>query len=368
MIDTNEFLNTLNEYGFDFFTGVPDSLLKNLCAGISNSVKLSNITAANEGNAVSLACGYYLSSGKPAVVYMQNSGIGNAVNPLLSLADEDVYSIPFLMIVGWRGEPGTSDEPQHKKQGKLTIPLFETIGIQTLIPENDYRKCIEECAEYMKKYSRPIALVIRKNTFSDIPFLKPENNFSLSREESLEIITEHLSENDIIVSTTGKTSRELFEIRERRHQSHRCDFLTVGSMGHTSSIALGISLGTDKTVYCADGDGSFLMHMGSAAVNSVNMGENFRYIVFNNGAHESVGGQQTVGFDVNIPEILAACGFSEVFSVKTADELHEGIEKMKKTPKSAMVIFIKQGSRSNLGRPLLSPLENKKLLMENLIK
>ena len=140
MIDTNEFLNTLNEYGFDFFTGVPDSLLKNLCAGISNSVKLSNITAANEGNAVSLACGYYLSSGKPAVVYMQNSGIGNAVNPLLSLADEDVYSIPFLMIVGWRGEPGTSDEPQHKKQGKLTIPLFETIGIQTLIPENDYRK------------------------------------------------------------------------------------------------------------------------------------------------------------------------------------------------------------------------------------
>ena len=368
MIDTNDFLDTLTEYGFDFFTGVPDSLLKNLCACISASDRVKNITAANEGNAVGIACGYYLSSGKPAVVYMQNSGIGNTVNPILSLADEDVYSIPFLMIVGWRGEPGTADEPQHKKQGQLTVSLFETMGIHTVILEENFHKCIEECSAYMKKYNRPVALIVRKNSFSDVPFTKPENKYLLLREEALEIITEHLTENDIIVSTTGKTSRELFEIRERKNQNHSCDFLTVGSMGHTSSIAFGISLGTDKTVYCADGDGSFLMHMGASAVNSANMGDNFRYIVMNNGAHESVGGQATAGFDADIPAILSGCGFRKVFTVKNAEELHESIEEMKKTPGSAMVVYIVQGSRSDLGRPTLSLQENKRLFMENISK
>ena len=216
-----------------------DALGGEICIG-TNSDDTHNIITANEGNAIAVAAGYHLSTGKYGVVYMQNSGEGNTVNPLMSLTDEDVYNIPLLMIIGWRGEPGIHDEPQHVKQGKVTLSLLETMGIKYMILSDDYAKQIEECYDYMKQTNKPVALVVHKNSFSDYPFTKPVNNHTLSREQALEEIIKNLHSDEFIVSTTGMCSREIFEIRERNGQGHGNDFLTVGSMGHTSSIAFGV--------------------------------------------------------------------------------------------------------------------------------
>lgn len=365
MIDTKRFFEYLIKNNLSFFAGVPDSLLKNLCACISdNCDEKHNIIAANEGNAIALVSGYHLATKNFGVVYMQNSGIGNAINPLLSLADEQVYSIPLLMIIGWRGKPCVADEPQHKKQGKITIELLQTLGIETLVLDDDYEPKIQYCIEYMAKHQKPIALIICKNTFGDYEYSARKCDYSLLREKALEIITDNIDENDIIVSTTGKTSRELFEIREKNNCSHSKDFLSIGSMGHTSSLALGISLFTDRKVFCIDGDGSFLMHMGATAVNAQKCADNFRYIIINNGAHESVGGQATVGFDINICEILRNCGFENICTAANEEEVISGMKYLYMHKKSAMVIFAKQGSRKNLGRPTISPEENKKIFME----
>lgn len=366
MVDTEKFYGYLVSHGLDFFTGVPDSLLKELCACIKDkSDAKHNVIAANEGNAVGLAAGYHLSTGKLGVVYMQNSGEGNAVNPLLSLADPKVYSIPMLLIIGWRGEPGVHDEPQHVKQGEVTLSLLEAMGIPYCILSDDFEGDLRKLVEISQKENRPVALIIKKGTFSKY---EPTNKTKavmgdLLREEALEVILEAIG-NDMVVSTTGKESREVFEIRERHGQGHGHDFLTVGSMGHTSSIALGVSLGTDKNVWCLDGDGSFIMHMGGLAVASQVAGENFKYIVNDNAAHESVGGQPTVGDKINIKAILEACGFKNVFEARTQEEIFHAIEAMKNGGKSALVLYTKQGSRDDLGRPTTTPIQNKEAFME----
>lgn len=364
MIDTQAFYDYLKEKNFDFFAGVPDSLLKNLCACIKhNTDKRNNIIAANEGNAIALAAGYHISSHKYGVVYMQNSGIGNTVNPLLSLADEEVYSIPMLLIVGWRGEPGVKDEPQHVKQGKVTLDLFKAMDIETVILDKNFKKQITYCANYIKKHQKPIALIVKKGMFSEYKVDKPKNPYSLLREQALKVVLDNINKEDFIVSTTGKTSREIFEIREARKEKHNHDFLTVGSMGHTSSIALGMSLATDKNIYCIDGDGSFIMHMGAFAVAPTVAKSNFKYILINNGAHESVGGQPTVSFNINIKELLLSVGFKNVQEAKTEDEIKEAMSNMD-TSLSALIIYTKCGSREDLGRPTISPVENKKSMMK----
>ncbi len=367
MIDTKKFYDFLISKGLDFFAGVPDSLLGNLCACIKeNSSKEKNIITANEGNAIAMAAGYHLSTSKFGIVYMQNSGLGNAVNPLLSLVDEEVYNIPMLLIVGWRGEPGVHDEPQHIKQGKLTIELLDALGIKNQVLTENYEEQINECYEYMRLTSKPVALVIKKNTFSSYKSKKEESKYCLTREESLNNIINNLTSEDFIVSTTGKTSREIFEIREKNNQSHSNDFLTVGSMGHASSIALGMSLGTNKNVYCIDGDGAFIMHMGANAVNTSIARDNFKYIVINNGAHESVGGQPTVGFSIEIDKILEACGFKNAYKASTIEEINEYMKRLRKELLSALIIYTKQGSREDLGRPTITPVENKGNLMRKL--
>lgn len=368
MIETKEFYDYLIYKAINFFTGVPDSLLKNLCSCIQkNSNKANNIIAANEGNAIAIASGYHLSTGKFGAVYMQNSGIGNAVNPLLSLADEDVYNIPMLLIIGWRGEPGKEDEPQHKKQGKVTISLFEAMEIETIILEDDYKKQIDYCVDYMRKNNKPIALIVKKDSFTEIKSIKEINSDTLTRESALENIINNLNEDDFIVSTTGKTSREIFEIREKNNQGHSNDFLTVGSMGHTASIAFGMSLNTNKNIYCIDGDGSFLMHMGGFAVIAQNANKNFKYVLINNGAHESVGGQPTVAFDIKIDEILKAVGFKNVYIAKTETDINDGFKHLTDNEDlSALIIYTKQGSRENLGRPTISTNENKVSFMKKM--
>lgn len=366
MVDTVSFYNYLVNNNLDFFTGVPDSLLKELCSCIKdNSDSKHNIIAANEGNAVGLASGYYLSTGKLGVVYMQNSGEGNAVNPLLSLADPKVYSIPMLLIVGWRGEPGVHDEPQHVKQGEVTLKLLEAMGIPYRILSDNYEDDLLNLIELAKKDNKPVALVIRKGTFSKYSPVNKEKAVmgELLREEALEVILENIGD-DPVVSTTGKESREIFEIRERRNQGHAHDFLTVGSMGHTSSIALGVSIGTNKNVWCLDGDGSFIMHMGGLAVAGQSAGDNFKYIINNNAAHESVGGQPTVANKIDIKAILVACGFVKTYEARTREEITFAIGQMKKDGKCALIFYTKQGSRDNLGRPTTTPIQNKESYMK----
>lgn len=363
-IDAKAFYDGLENSGFDFFAGVPDSLLKSLCACIfDNTPPERNIITANEGNAIGMVCGYHVSSGKCGVVYMQNSGEGNMINPLLSIADPDVYSIPMLLLIGWRGEPGVHDEPQHVKQGKVTCELLATMGVPYEVLEDDWESQLDRMVKAMNEQSRPVALVIRKGTFDNYPFNVEDNGATLSREEALKVVLENLTEDDFIVSTTGKTSREIFEIRESCGQNHANDFLTVGGMGHTSSIAFGMAVGTDKNVWCVDGDGSFLMHMGAFPIIAQNAPDNFKYILNNNGAHESVGGQPTVGQKIDVPAILRASGFEEICEVSMPEEIAAGMRILRITPKSAMVVTTHQGSRTNLGRPTKTPQENKHAMM-----
>ena len=269
MLSVEKVYETFLSHDVDFFTGVPDSLLKNICAYITDHTsREKHIIAANEGAAVGIASGYYMASGKVPVVYMQNSGLGNTVNPLLSLADEQVYSFPMLLMIGWRGEPGTKDEPQHKKQGEVTLDLLKAMRIPYIIldsNENDAFIQFHDIIQSAKTKNIPHAIIIRKDVFGKYKLQKEFGcNYPLSREDALQIVVDYLPENSVVVSTTGKLSRELFEYREMKEQGHEHDFLTVGSMGHSSSISLGIAIAKqDRPVYCLDGDGAFIMHLGA---------------------------------------------------------------------------------------------------------
>lgn len=360
-ITPRAFYEALCDNSVDLFAGVPDSLLADLAAYIEDLCpRERNIITANEGNAVGLACGYHIASGKFAAVYLQNSGLGNTVNPLLSLADPDVYGVPVLLIIGWRGEPGVKDEPQHVAQGRLTLPLLETVGIEyAVLDPDEWQGQLSWAVERLRDDSRPVALVVRKGTFARYSGGRRPSKLTLRREQALEAIVDAIDPDDLIVSTTGKTSREVFEIRERRGEGHASDFLTVGGMGHTSSIALGMSLGTDRLVYCVDGDGSFLMHLGAIPVVAQQARDNLRYVLINNGAHESVGGQPTVAFDIDVPTMLSAAGFTGVETVNSAEQLTGAVRRLAASPGAALVVEVAQGSRDDLGRPTTTPRQNK---------
>ena len=269
MIAPENFVLALKKVGLNFFIGVPDSLLKSFCAYVDDHLPSGqHITAANEGNAVAIASGYHLATGKSAVVYMQNSGLGNTINPLTSLADKEVYQIPMLLVIGWRGEPGLADEPQHVKQGRITLQQLDLLEIpyQVLSDQSNVYDIANWVQEQLATTGAPVAIVVKKNTFASYKSSRNSDFATMSREEALAQILE-LAGEALVVSTTGKTSREVFELRKIRQEVQR-DFLTVGSMGHTSSIALGIALGQPlKKVVCLDGDGSMLMHMGALCVN-----------------------------------------------------------------------------------------------------
>lgn len=360
------FIELLRKNSIDFFTGIPDSLLRNVCAYITDHILVqNNIIAANEGSAVALATGYYLATQKIPLVYMQNSGIGNAVNPLLSLVDKDVYHIPMILLIGWRGEPNVKDEPQHIKQGKVTLPLLETMGIKysvLMLDEICAEKQLLEALAYVRESGKPFAFVVKKDTFSEYNLSKEvSSGFSLTREEAVQLVASSIEERDVVVATTGMISRELFEYREFQNQSHEKDFLTVGSMGHASQIALGIALEKkDRKVYCFDGDGAVIMHLGALAITGCLKPENYIHIVFNNGAHDSVGGQPTVGQKVNIPQIALACGYHAVWSVNDRQALIQSLKEIKSSKRPVLLeINVQKGARKNLGRPTITPIENK---------
>jgi len=376
MIRPSIFYDLLIKNGTDFFAGVPDSLLKNFCAYVTdNAPDEKHIISANEGSATALAAGYHFATGKIPLIYMQNSGEGNMINPLLSLADPDVYSVPLLILIGWRGEPGVHDEPQHVKQGKVTCALLETMKVPYEIltdDENALPAQLGRAYSCIKTNSAPFALVVRKGTFDDYKLQKNITvEAEMKREEAIEKIMLAATPKTAFISTTGMASRELYELREKHGMKHEKDFLTVGSMGHASQIALSVAMQKpDRPVFCIDGDGAAIMQMGGMATIGTRKPKNLVHFVMNNGAHDSVGGQPTVGLQIDLPAIAKACGYEKTCSVSTAAELENVIKEITGSfaDGSNILTFVEirvaKGARKDLGRPKSTPQENKKALME----
>ena len=370
MISPKFFIDKLGELGIDFFAGVPDSLLKNICAYISDNIDAEhNIIAANEGGAIGLAAGYHMATNKIGCVYMQNSGEGNIINPLASLTDKEVYNIPVLLLIGWRGRPGEHDEPQHIKQGKITTGLLNTMGINFDVlskEESKAAKQLEKAVATMHSTHEVYALVIEKETFENHILSNTEqNNYEMSREEAIGLVVTATQPQDVIVGTTGMISRELFEYREKAGQGHERDFLTVGAMGHASQIALGIALmKKDRTIWCFDGDGASIMHMGGMAIVASKAPKNLVHVVFNNGAHDSVGGQPTVGLQINLQEIAASVGYKTAISVDCKESLQKALRTIHEAEAPIFLeIKVRKGNRKDLGRPTTTPIQNKEALM-----
>jgi phosphonopyruvate decarboxylase len=351
----------------DFYTGVPDSQLRALCDCLMDTYGIDSkhhVIAANEGNCTALAAGYHLATGKVPVVYMQNSGEGNIINPVASLLNEKVYAIPMVFVIGWRGEPGIHDEPQHIYQGEVTLKLLEDMGIDYFVigketSDEEVEAAMAGFRGHLDK-GRDVAFVIRKGAVSYDGKVEYKNDNTMTREDIIRHIV-GVSGEDPIISTTGKASRELFEIREANGQSHKYDFLTVGSMGHSSSIALGVAINKpDTKVWCIDGDGAVLMHMGAMAVIGANIPENMVHIVINNGAHETVGGMPTVASKIDLVDIAKACGYPYAVSVEDCEGLDNELMLAKeRSGLSFIEVKCSIGARENLGRPTTTAIENK---------
>jgi len=369
--DPKAVLHEIHSLGFSFFSGVPDSLLKEFCAILTEETSPTNhIIAANEGNAIAIGVGNYLATGKPPMLYMQNSGFGNALNPLISLADPEIYSIPLLIMIGWRGEPGIEDEPQHLKQGRVMTSLLDSLEIPFFIFSKDHS--IDEfrkATELMLERSGPVVVLVSKDSFEVATSNEPDiSGTSLTREEAIRAVTNSLDEKTLVISTTGMASRELWEIRKENGRGPTRDFLTVGSMGHASSIALGLNLAKpNNSVVCLDGDGAALMHLGSLAIVAVNAKNKFLHVVLNNGAHDSVGGQPTVGKEIDFCGIARSCGYSKVFKATNMKQIKEVTDLyMKEDQTYFLEILVRKGNRSNLGRPTDSPVKNKESFMNSI--
>lgn len=371
-ISPNDAFKILQEEDISFFAGVPDSLLKNFCSFVDENIDKDNhVITANEGSSIAISIGYHLATGKTPLVYMQNSGLGNAINPILSLADEKVYSIPMLLMIGWRGEPGVKDEPQHLKQGAVSEMMLEAMQIKTFILDKDSSlKVLKEASNFAQNNKRPVAILVKKGTFSDYKTTK--NNSSalpMTRENAIQIIAKSAETLDYsIVSTTGVASRELFEFRANNKQGHSKDFLTVGGMGHASQIALGLAMfSKNKNILCLDGDGAFLMHTGSCAEIGSRSIKNLKHIVINNKCHDSVGGQPTRAGNIELDKIASSFGYKIFPMCKTQDELKNLIHEFLSSKEcSFLEIQVKPGFRSNLGRPTTTPEENKRCFMQSI--
>ncbi|MBK8538234.1 MAG: phosphonopyruvate decarboxylase [Candidatus Competibacteraceae bacterium] len=369
MIQPNEFITLLEKLDIRFVTGVPDSLLKDVCACITSYMPVDlHIIATNEGSAVGLAIGHYLATGRPALVYLQNAGLGNVVNPVASLADPQVYAVPMVFMIGWRGEiladgGQLHDEPQHVKQGQITTLQLEILGIPYRVIDGmtiDIKPALENLISLAMARSGPVALLVRKHSFEPFKLTKLQGDHDLmSRETAIETVLEVLPDNLPIVSTTGMASRELFEIRKISGSGHHRDFLTVGGMGHASQIAAGIALAKpNKKVVCLDGDGALLMHMGGLTISADR--NNLLHIVINNGAHDSVGGQPTKAEVLDLKRIASACGYGVVALAIDQEEIRSNVRTMLDAGCSAFLeIKCRRGARADLGRPDRTPVANK---------
>ena len=336
MLDQKKVFSTLKDNGITFFTGVPDSYLNGFCNYALENYSEKNIITANEGNAIGVACGHYFATKEIPLVYMQNSGMGNTINPLASLADKDVYAVPMLLLIGWRGEGNTEpNHPQHKLQGEITPALLDVMHIPFSVLKDDgedFERVIKKAVEYSERTRQPYALIAPKGVMALAD--KPNNKddyYPLSREEAIEIILDNMPDDTVYTATTGRATRELFFLREKRNETKSRDFLNVGSMGHSSSVALGIALENEnRKVVALDGDCAAIMHMGAMTMMSKLDVPNFMHIILNNGAHESVGGQPSAGYDVDFTAVADACGYKTVHHPVTNEaELVDAINALK---------------------------------------
>lgn len=367
-----DIINKIQSLGINSIIGVPDSTLKEFCDYINyeNPNGLKHYVPVNEGAAVGLAAGIYLGSGKPACVYMQNSGIGNAVNPIASLLNEEVYDIPALFLVGWRGEPGVHDEPQHKFQGIITRELFDVLHIKNQVidgntTDEELNTIFNEAEEALKN-NKQYAIIVKKGTFEKRKVSSHKNTYELVREDAIKEILSGTHKDDMIISTTGKISREVYEQSDIILGGHEQNFLTVGSMGHASMIALGLAKeNEDKKVYCIDGDGAVLMHMGALPFIAHENPRNLVHIVLNNDAHESVGGMPTGAVGADIAAIAESSGYKNVYRACSIDEIREALNKVKCLKELSFIeVKVSLDSRADLGRPKESARENKENFMK----
>lgn len=366
-LNPQDFYDALRMHGMDFFCGVPDSLLKDFCAYVTaKAPKSHHVITSNEGQAIALAAGYHMATGRAGVVYLQNSGLGNIVNPVMSLAVPNVYSIPMLLLLGWRGEPGKRDEPQHMIQGQATPGILASCGIPfQVLP--DYQEGAEQALYVARKHMEttkgPYCLLVRRQNFLPFKLEREPDLYPLNREGAMKTIVDALSEHDVIVGTTGMLSRELFEYRVAKGQGHEKDFLTVGSMGHASAIALGIAQFRPKRqVFCLDGDGAALMHMGALATIGQRDVPNFKHVLLNNGCHDSVGGQPTCGRSdsFNFLGVAKACGYKTVMRAEQREEISEAVKFLRGLDGPVFLeIRTNKGGRKDLGRPTRTPIQNK---------
>ena len=376
MIDLEKFHECLQQAGIDFMTGVPDTLLNDFCLYAEKKLpRERNVIAANEGNAVALAAGYHLATGNIPLVYMQNSGLGNTVNPLLSLTQQDVYAIPMVLLIGWRGEPGIKDHAQHKKQGEITPALLESMDIPCRVLNDDTKNAFrsaEWAVQTAQKISGPTALLVRKGVLAkkkkEIGDF-PDNQYSMRRENAIECVLQSIPEDSICIATTGRATRELYDLRSISGAPHNLDFLNVGAMGHASSIATGIALAEkNRLVVCFDGDAAAIMHLGSMTTAGNLKLSNFLHVVLNNGAHESVGGQPSAGFKVDLTTMADGAGYKTVGkAVETEQTLHSAVNRLLPIEGPAFIdVHIRKGVRSDLPPLKISHIDLKNALMNSL--
>ncbi|MCI8272384.1 MAG: phosphonopyruvate decarboxylase [Erysipelotrichaceae bacterium] len=369
-MQVEQFLQMLKKAGIDTFAGVPDSTLSVLCAHLNQMDKKHHMCTVNEGAAVGVAAGHYLSTGKPACVYMQNSGLGNAINPMASLTHADVYEIPVLYLIGYRGKPGEKDEPQHVFQGRITLPQLDLMEIEhaVLSPATDTEEILmlmERCMTNLRQ-KKSFAFVIEKGTFKSDLSYDYQNSYTFIRESAIRVLAEEVRKEDVLVSTTGKISRELYEQLDSIKGCHDQAFLTVGSMGHASMIAAGMAHSfPEQRIICLDGDGAALMHMGSLAFIAQQQLKNFVHIVLNNGAHESVGGMPTSACELSIADVARSCGYQYAETIREEAGFKNLLQRLDKLPKPCMIeVLVSMCSRSDLGRPKETPTDNKLQFMK----
>ncbi len=365
-MESEQFTTILKKLGFRFITGVPCSFLKPFLSYISNKKQMEHIIATSEGEAIAIATGYHLATGKVPIVYMQNSGFGNAVNAITSLCAQLVYSIPLIIFLTWRGKPGVKDEPQHALMGQIMIQLLEILRIPYQIASDNTDNVIKKL-KILKREAllgkHPAVLIFPSLLFKDNKKESVKNiSFPMSREEALEIIVS-ITKNNPVISTTGKTSRELFELREQKNMKHQFDFLTVGSMGHAAGIGLGVALQAKKDVFIIDGDGSVLMKMGTLATIGNYQPKNFIHVIIDNESYESTGAQPSVSAHVSWKSILKGAGYKTI-SVVTEKAQLKKIEFSHLKKPAAIVVKVHPGSRKNLGRPTSTPIQNKEAFMK----
>jgi len=348
MID--KIFKTLKKNNIQFVSGVPDSVLKVFSKKLNSYFHKKNLITSNEGNAVAVACGVYLKTGKMPLVYLQNSGLGNIINPITSLAHKSVYSIPLLFFIGWRGDPSDKDEVQHKFQGKITRQILKILQIKYIIFNPQNLKKLDSLISYGKKHKQPVAVLFRKNTFKNIQIknkTKLTSNTDIKRAEFIKFILENKKKQKII-ATTGYTSRELYKLNLNKKDDN---FYMVGAMGHSAMLSFGYSLFSKKNIICLDGDGSFLMHLGGLTAFSKFKNKNFKYVLLNNNCHESVGGQKTDIENINIKKLVQSLGFKHYLLIKRKKEIPNKVKEFfNKKSSSFLEVKILNNSISDLPR------------------